>query len=145
MQADRYLSPGEPLPDWPEATHCATTDLARFPHLLPFSSVNDAIGHIPKDFSLHNPEQVMKRNEHPYDGNLPLKNTITTQGVMNYHPSGKRNFTTRELACLQGFPFEHEFGPHGIRKQIGNAVPPIVAKNFFEHIKRFLQMTDELR
>ncbi|KAK4694176.1 DNA (cytosine-5)-methyltransferase 1, partial [Lecanoromycetidae sp. Uapishka_2] len=109
------------------------------------SCVNDAIGNIPRGFSLHDPEQVMKRDELPYNGDIPLKNTITTQGVMCYHPSGKRNFTTRELACLQGFPFEHRFCPRGTRKQIGNAVPPLVAKVFFEHIKLALQEEDGLR
>lgn len=87
----------------------------------------------------------MRRDELPYDSSLPLKNTITTQGVMCYHPLGKRNFTTRELACLQGFPLEHKFGPKGTRKQIGNAVPPIVAKVFYEHIKQALQKADGLR
>ncbi len=139
------LSPGEPLPDWPEPTHCAAADLPRTPHLLPFSSVNDAIGNIPPGFPLHNPDQVMRRDAIPYDGDLPLRNTITTQGIMSYHPSGKRNFTTRELACLQGVPFEHQFGPSGTRKQIGNMVPPIVAKLFFEHIKHALLKEDGLR
>lgn len=50
---------------------------------------------------------------------------------MNSHPSGIRYFTDRELACLQGFSFEHRFDPRGAKKQIGNAVSPIVAKMFF--------------
>ena len=76
-----------------------------------------------------------------YSGSLPLKNTITCSGSINYHPSGKRRFTLRELACLQGFPLEHRFG-RGARKQIGNALPPIVAKVFFEQVVRALRLAD---
>lgn len=63
---------------------------------------------------------------------------------MNSHPSGTRCFTDRELACLQGFPLEHHFGPRGVKKQIGNAVPPVVAKVFFQQIIRALRIADGL-
>ena len=76
-----------------------------------------------------------------YSGSLPLRNTITCSGSINYHPSGLRCFTIRELACLQGFPLEHRFG-RGERKQIGNAVPPVVAKVFFEQVVRALRLAD---
>lgn len=42
------------------------------------------------------------------------------------HPEQDRGLTLREMACLQGFPFEFEFcgGFDSIAKQIGEAVPP---------------------
>lgn len=138
------LSPGEILPDFPDRTHCKATDLHLLPHLSRFTTVNDAIARIPRGFPLHNPDQMQRHNKPPYPADLPLRNCITTQGSMNYHPSGKRNFTPRELACLQGFPLEHQFGHMRTRKQIGNAVPPIVAKVFFEQIKRALRKADGL-
>jgi len=43
---------------------------------------------------------------------------------------------------LQGFPPTHVFKGSYIRKQIGNAVPPSVAKVLFESIKRDLNRAD---
>lgn len=58
------------------------------------------------------------------------------------HPSGMRDFTHREFACLQGFPMEHTFGTTGVRKQIGNAVPPIVARAMLESVRKALTKED---
>jgi hypothetical protein len=60
------------------------------------------------------------------------------------HPSGKRDFTNRELARLQSFPDNHVFyGVKGsVRKQIGNAVPPIFARKLYETIIATLRATD---
>ena len=138
------LSPGENLPSFPNRTHCKAADLHHFPHLSRYATVNDAISRIPQGFPLHNPDQMARCNRKPYSGDLPLRNCVTTQGSMDPHPSGERNFTLCELACLQGFPLEHQFGPLRTRKQIGNAVPPLVAKVFFEQIKRALHKADGL-
>lgn len=67
---------------------------------------------------------------------------MTTSGGENWHPNGKRGFTDREFACLQGFSLQHRFGPNGIKRQIGNAVPPVVAKVLFEGIRRFMEGVD---
>jgi DNA (cytosine-5)-methyltransferase 1 len=64
------------------------------------------------------------------------------------HPSGRRNFTLRELASLQTFPWFHLFPVSGItigRRQVGNAVPPLMAKTLYEEIIRTLQETDGVR
>lgn len=55
---------------------------------------------------------------------------------------GNRDFTLREYACLQGFPLEHKFGRIRVKKQIGNAVPPSIAKVLFEEIKKSLLKAD---
>ena len=64
----------------------------------------------------------------------------------NYHPSGKRNYTIRELASLQTFPIIHSFaGARGVtaaRHQIGNAVPPVLARALFRTIVRSLKESD---
>lgn len=109
-----------------------------------FTTVHDAIADIPEGFPLHNPDQMVTRNDAPYSGDLPLRYTICCGGGPICHPSGKRGFTHRELACLQVFPLEHQFGPSRARKQIGNAYPPIVAKVFFEAIIRALLEADGL-
>lgn len=43
---------------------------------------------------------------------------------------------------MQGFPECHVFKGKAIKKQIGNAVPPCIAKVLFESIKRDLSTAD---
>lgn len=52
------------------------------------------------------------------------------------HPEQNRGLSIREAALLQGFPGDYMFeGPFDDRfKQIGNAVPPLVAKIMAEHV-----------
>ena len=69
---------------------------------------------------------------------------MTTSGAGMVHPSGKRSFTHREFAALQGFGLEHKFSDVAVRKQIGNAVPPCVAAILFESIKKALRKADGL-
>ncbi|KAL8720102.1 MAG: hypothetical protein Q9225_002978 [Loekoesia sp. 1 TL-2023] len=126
--------PGETLPGYPRPTYG--------PGRLPFTTINDAIGMIPNGFPNHNTADAPKRNATAYNGDLPLRNCITTAGSIDIHPSGKRGFTDRELACLQGFPLEHKFEGNKIKMQIGNAVPPLVANVFFAHIRRCLEEID---
>ncbi|KAL8953598.1 MAG: hypothetical protein Q9222_000524 [Ikaeria aurantiellina] len=126
--------PGETLPTYPPPTHGPGRALLK--------TVNDAIGRIPLGFANHNPHSAGKRNMIPYNGDLPLRNCITTSGGLDVHPSGQRAFTDRELACLQGFPLEHQFGNTRVKLQIGNAVPPVFARKLCEHIRKWLEDVD---
>jgi DNA (cytosine-5)-methyltransferase 1 len=56
------------------------------------------------------------------------------------HPKQHRGLSIREAALLQGFPpdFVFEGGFDDKYKQIGNAVPPLVAHHFAEHLIRLL-------
>ena len=58
------------------------------------------------------------------------------------HPDGHRDLTDREFACLQGFPLEQKFGTMSVKKQIGNAVPPVVARVILEGVRRALEKVD---
>lgn len=83
----------------------------------------------------------------PRDANVPLPETICCGGTQKHqHYSGKRAYTLRELACLQGFPVLHRFEGNAtaIRKQIGNAFPPCVANVLFKHFFKHLEHTDHL-
>lgn len=63
------------------------------------------------------------------------------------HPEQDRGLSIREAALLQGFPGDFWFeGNFDARyQQIGNAVPPIVAKYFAEHIAKYcLSASDAL-
>lgn len=50
--------------------------------------------------------------------------------------------TNREFATIQGFPMEHKFGSRNVKRQIGNAVPPVIAKLLFETCRRSLEEAD---
>jgi DNA (cytosine-5)-methyltransferase 1 len=113
--------------------------------LKPFVTVNQTLSKIPHNAPDHDPERFRfadGRSMRPWNGDKILPRTMTTSGGQNYHPSGTRDFTLREYACLQGFPPNHVFLGCGVKKQIGNAVPPCVAKVLFGSIKRDLDEAD---
>ena len=68
------------------------------------------------------------------DPNMPSP-TIPARGddkggvVVHAHYNGERRMTGRELACLQSFPDDFVFqGTNSsVYRQIGNAVPPLLA------------------
>lgn len=100
--------------------------------------VYDAIGNIPDGASFHLAHQVcFDIPKPPYNPRTELASCVTRDGGQhNYHHSGKRKFTPRELASLQTFRHNYEFhgGVTSVRTQIGNAVPPLVWKTFIEQI-----------
>lgn len=63
--------------------------------------------------------------------------TILTSRSMYYHPTENRYLTCREAAACQSFPNEFEFvgSDTAIFRQIGNAVPPMLAMAIGESIK----------
>lgn len=60
------------------------------------------------------------------------------------HPHGHRKYTIREVARLQDFPDKHVFSKPWVsaHRQIGNAVPPSVAKAMMTVLKESLEETD---
>jgi len=61
------------------------------------------------------------------------------------HPEQHRGLSVREASLLQGFPKNYQFeGPFDDKyKQIGNAVPPLVATRLGEHIVRIFLGEDQ--
>ncbi|EKD14577.1 uncharacterized protein L3040_000099 [Drepanopeziza brunnea f. sp. 'multigermtubi'] len=136
--------PGEPLPLMPPPTHSATGPIPPL-NLPPFVSANITLASIPYNASDHDIRSVIwdpERYQTPWDGTKILPRAMTTSGGQNYHPSGKRDLTLREYASLQGFPPKHCFRGTYVKKQIGNAVPPVVAKVLFGHLKGSLERED---
>lgn len=135
--------PGELLPPFPEPTHSADD-----PNLKPLATINSTISSIPLNAVDH--DQTVSFDggitRFPFDGNIQAKTVTTNAGQGNYHPSGKRPYTLRELARLQTFPLYHSFaGGKGItekRRQVGNAVPPLLAKAVFRSIVKSLKESD---
>lgn len=75
-------------------------------------------------------------------------NTITCGGGDSYHYTGKRDYTARELATLNGFPLNHVWPPALARtvavRQIGNAIPPLFTKIMMRTICAFMRESDGL-
>jgi len=61
-------------------------------------------------------------------------------GRPHIHPEEHRHITVREAATLQSFPLEYEFkgGSTAQYRQVGNAVPPLLAKPIGEEIIKAL-------
>jgi DNA (cytosine-5)-methyltransferase 1 len=66
---------------------------------------------------------------------------------MLIHPTQNRGLSVREAARLQSFPDSYEFyGSIGIQQQqVGNAVPPLLARAVFERIKATSKFGGEFR
>ncbi|ROV98063.1 hypothetical protein VMCG_07030 [Cytospora schulzeri] len=132
--------PGEKLPPWLPPPHGARTHGKK-----PLVTERQAIDRLRPNTDLHDIRHARPANKPPRDGNAPLPETIVCGGTNTHqHYSGTRWYTLRELACLQGFPVVHRFEgtTTEIRKQIGNAFPPCVAKVFLEPLIRHLERTD---
>lgn len=71
---------------------------------------------------------------------LPANTLVPGHNAFPIHPTLNRTLTVREAARIQTFPDTHKF--IGTRQQqciqVGNAVPPLMAKPFFEQIKESL-------
>ncbi|KAL8918165.1 MAG: hypothetical protein Q9208_007517 [Pyrenodesmia sp. 3 TL-2023] len=131
--------PGEPLPSFPRPTHTSTPDPSS--SLLPWSTIASTIRSVPHSAPNHDLYAVRPRNQAPYSG-TKIARTITCNGGGMVHPSGTRDFTIREFAALQGFPHEHVFGTVGAKRQVGNAVPPVVGRAVLAEVVRALERED---
>lgn len=129
--------PGETLPPFPKATHGAG--------LKKPVTIRDSLDTIPdcatrQDVSTGG---VWPKSSFSAD---TLSMTLTCNGGQNnYHPSGTRAYTIREMASLQTFPWYHLFPGKSVtvsRRQIGNAVPPAMGKAIYQEIIRVLKETD---
>ncbi|KUJ21560.1 S-adenosyl-L-methionine-dependent methyltransferase [Mollisia scopiformis] len=131
--------PGETLPKFPRYTHSDHPGSG----LKPYTSVESVLADIPRHAANHDVNDMLARGtlKAPWDAS-GIVTCITCNGGGRGHPSGLRNFTCRELASLQCFPHTHVFYGGAIRKQIGNAVPPLVANILFREIVKHLEKTD---
>ncbi|KAI1134588.1 S-adenosyl-L-methionine-dependent methyltransferase [Hypoxylon sp. FL0543] len=138
---------GEELPPFPVATH--SKEPVDGDGTRPYRTVKEVLRKIPPDAAwndeLHNTRKLKRVRKARWDPDVPLGRTITCSGgVGNYHYSGRRDFTLREYAVLQGFPANYQFQRPEQKKQIGNAFPPVVVKTLFKHLRRWLERKDRV-
>ncbi|KAI2617864.1 S-adenosyl-L-methionine-dependent methyltransferase [Hypoxylon sp. NC1633] len=137
--------PGEELPNFPTATHSESPSPSD--GTKPYRTVKQMLRKMNRNVidDLHDPRKLKRQYHESWDPNVPLARTITcTGGVGNYHYSGRRQFTVREYAMLQGFPPGYRFQPPDIKKQVGNAFPPPVVKTLYTHLRRWLEEKDRV-
>jgi DNA (cytosine-5)-methyltransferase 1 len=62
-------------------------------------------------------------------------------GNIEFHWNGKRRLSAREAARIQTFPDDFVFYPSttSAYKQIGNAVPPVLAWHLAKAIEQFIE------
>ena len=61
-----------------------------------------------------------------------------------WHPTEDRIYSVREIARVQTFPDNFEFKGRSIKskyQQIGNAIPPLMAKQFANQLKHYIEKT----
>ncbi|KAL8967044.1 MAG: hypothetical protein Q9183_003094, partial [Haloplaca sp. 2 TL-2023] len=133
--------PGQALPPFPKPTHSSSPMVTG---LLAWTTINKALSSVTPDDANHDLEKCKPRTLLPKCGDTIAK-TVTCNGGGQVHPNGKRDLTIREFAALQGFPAKHVFGNVGAKRQIGNAVPPVVGRKVLESVVRFLEKEDGVR
>lgn len=130
-------APGERLPPFPQPTHGEG--------LKKLVTIQDTLMKIP-EFATRQEESELGGCPKPALSADSLAKTITCNGGQkNYHPSGTRAYTIREMASLQTFPWYYRFPGKCVvpaRQQIGNAVSPLMAKALFQEILKSLKETD---
>ncbi|KAI5856175.1 S-adenosyl-L-methionine-dependent methyltransferase [Durotheca rogersii] len=137
---------GEELPPYPGATHAA--DPTPSEGTRPYRTVRQVLRQIPRRLTgdrLHKPRELKRIYKPRWNPDLPLARTITCNGgVGNYHFNGRRDFTLREYAVLQGFPADYKFEKPDQKKQIGNAFPPPAVETLFRHLRKWLEQRDRI-
>lgn len=137
--------PGETPVSWPTVTHSSNPTGDQ----RPFMTEEDAISRLTLELhSLHDPESRLRARVLDWkvrDADQPMDSPINGNGSVYYHPDGERDFTLRELACIQGFPTYHQFEGSYIKKQIGNAFPPSVAMAFYQQLRQHLEEVDAVQ
>ena len=102
---------------------------------------NDVPNHTYSKYKLHFNGYLGHR---PLDPDLPAP-TVTARGdnkggvVILPHPNGLRRMSCRELATVQSFPLDYTFvgNNSSVYRQIGNAVPPLLAKAVAEQFNNY--------
>lgn len=153
-------------PAFPPITHLKYTAISLFGKVKPsYVTVGDALSSIPKDAP--NQDLVYEFKDEKYiekvknlrmgesvyenfteshrrlDTNKPAFTIKENHGSIAIHPKETRMINLREMATLQGFPFDFEFvgDKRSIAKMIGNSVPAGMAEVIAMQVKKAIKRT----
>jgi len=91
----------------------------------------------------HYPNFFRKYARHEIQGTITAAFKPENAGV--WHPTKGRIYSVREVARFQTFPDNFIFHGRNVKckyQQIGNAVPPLIAKKIGEQLKHYLNNTE---
>jgi DNA (cytosine-5)-methyltransferase 1 len=146
---------------WPEPTHAESIDQLEFnrEHPIIAELALENIGDLPNHIFREHSERVMMRysqvppggrdrKDHTdrIDPNKPSGTVLVGSGAGGgrpfIHPYEHRHITVREAARLQSFPdwWKFEGGPTSAYRQVGNAVPPLMARKIAIEIFNALEV-----
>lgn len=134
----------------PAPTHCAP-EKVKTSGLRPWVSIGKALEGVPEPDAEHSLENhtasKYKLRFNGYIGHRVIdpdqpSPTITARGderggvVIHHHPGNHRRLTVREVALIQTFPRDYKFvgANTSVYRQVGNAVPPVMAKVIAEAV-----------
>lgn len=142
-KATEYAS--EPVTEYQKLMRHGSTSVLNHENSNHTEETKELISHVPEGGSLKDlPEEL--RGDRKYmsllrrmDSKAP-SNTIDTGHRTYFHFKENRIISVREAARLQSFPDDYEFlgGRQSQYKQVGNAVPPLLAKAVAQAIMNYL-------
>lgn len=120
-------------------TQTTKTAMERFRQIQPGKNFHSLSKEMKSTYS--KPERTQNTIYLRLEPDAPSGTVVNVRKSMWIHPTLDRAVTVREAARLQSFPDSFEFvGTKDSQfQQVGNAVPPLLAKGIAEHILKYLK------
>lgn len=120
------------------ATKTTEVALERFKHIKPGGNFHDLQDDMKSTYS--KPERTQNTIYLRLEPDEPSGTVVNVRKSMWIHPTLDRAVTVREAARLQSFPDNFVFtGTKDSQfQQVGNAVPPLLAKGIAEHLLKYI-------
>ena len=119
-------------------TKTTKTALERFKQIQPGKNFHSLSKEMKSTYS--KPERTQNTIYLRLNPDAPSGTVVNVRKSMWIHPTLDRAVTVREAARLQSFPDDFEFS--GTKdsqfQQVGNAVPPLLAKGIAEHVLKYV-------
>lgn len=121
------------------ATSTTETAMARFKLIEQGKNFHSLSNDMKESYA--KPERTQNTIYLRLDPSAPSGTVVNVRKSMWIHPTLDRAITVREAARLQSFPDSFEFvGTKDSQyQQVGNAVPPLLAKGIAEHLLKFIE------